>query len=266
MLSGQRKPGSSPVDDGPNARANTTDVDSEDPVSTGRPQRSTRAARPNGNGWRKGDDHIEDYNSVDEMDDEEDAASSGDNWDGDDDEKENFAADDEDEDDADEEMSQSDDEGREDDANKHLVVQLRYRKGESKSSSAAASRKNSGQGTTSLPVTDSKTHQPMAIPMETSSTYISPTRAPPQFNPKSPIVEHAHPTPELPNGSYHPVFTNGPSAFNQSLNSHPVIKEQTPESNFGQSQPPPHSPTLPIHPPQPQSAYLHHPNGISQPR
>ncbi|KAF1809277.1 hypothetical protein P152DRAFT_461696 [Eremomyces bilateralis CBS 781.70] len=46
--------------------------------------RPTRSGGRTANGWAKGDAHIEDYNS-DEMDDEDDDVSSGNEWDGDDD-------------------------------------------------------------------------------------------------------------------------------------------------------------------------------------
>jgi hypothetical protein len=55
------------------ATSGTNGVEAGD--SEGRPRRS--ALRQEVSGWTKGDDHIETYNSVDEMDDEEDAASSG---------------------------------------------------------------------------------------------------------------------------------------------------------------------------------------------
>ena len=97
-------------------------------LTNGRPRRS--ASRKEVNGWAKGEDHIETYNSVDEMDEESDAASSG----GD---AEDYAGDYEDEDDGKgdsvEEMDEDDDEDMmsEDDRPQHrsLVVQLKVKKG-----------------------------------------------------------------------------------------------------------------------------------------
>jgi hypothetical protein len=84
------------------------------------PQRPTRGNASAANGAPRGRKHIETYNSVDEMDDEDDATS----WDGGD----------EDEDDA-VQMDLNDDEdddgevSSEDDSPKSLVVRLRYSKG-----------------------------------------------------------------------------------------------------------------------------------------
>jgi hypothetical protein len=236
MLSGQRKTGSSPADAGTNSRAALSDVDSE-PITSVRPQRSTRGVtKDRSNGWRKGDDHIEDYNSVDEMDDESEAASSGDNWDGDDDDNQDFAEDEE-EDEGDEEMSQSDEELEVGEKNKHLVVQLRYRKGDSKSRSATASRKNSSQGGTTIADADPKAHPKMPIPMDMNmGDACSVSTLPPamgvngfssQGKSDTPIVSHAHPEPELLHGA-NSTKTNGafPPGFSHPLNSHPVNDSQ----------------------------------------
>lgn len=88
-------------------------------TSNGRPQRSNRGRQANGAG------HIDGYNSVDEMDEESDAASSGNEWEGGDDD----ANDDDDDDDA----KISGDESEEAD-HPSLVVQLRYPKGKIASS------------------------------------------------------------------------------------------------------------------------------------
>jgi hypothetical protein len=104
--------------------------DEEGTVSRGRPR---RAAQQNGlqpkPHLRK---HIEGYNSLDSMDDESDAASSG-GWDGGDDESDDHAEDDE----ADVDMSDGEDKGseeEEDDVRQSLVVSLRYLKGHSSQS------------------------------------------------------------------------------------------------------------------------------------
>ncbi|KAF2263901.1 hypothetical protein CC78DRAFT_464660 [Lojkania enalia] len=84
--------------------------------------RSTRAATQTANGWPRGRKHIETYNAVDEMDDEDDATS----WDGgDEDEDEGDQMDLDDEDDFGEQTS----EDEEEQGPKSLVVRLRYPKG-----------------------------------------------------------------------------------------------------------------------------------------
>ena len=101
--------------------------DEDPPVSRGRARRATQqnGARPKPQ-LRK---HIEGYNSLDSMDDESDAASSG-GWDGgDDDESDDHAEDDEEDEDV--EMSdaeENDSEEEDDNAHRSLVVSLRYLK------------------------------------------------------------------------------------------------------------------------------------------
>jgi hypothetical protein len=106
MLSGQRKGDlvSAPLSHGGDDDA-------------GRPQRNTRGRA---NGWAK-----ESFNYVDEMDEESEAASSGNEWKGGDDEYRNeFEGDDEEESSQEEPML-----GGGEAANPSLVVQLRYGKG-----------------------------------------------------------------------------------------------------------------------------------------
>lgn len=97
------------------------------PVSRGRARRTTQqnGARPKPQPRK----HIEGYNSLDSMDDESDAASSG-GWDGgDDDESEDHVEDDEEDEDV--EMSDAEEnDSEEEDYNAHqsLVVSLRYLK------------------------------------------------------------------------------------------------------------------------------------------
>lgn len=86
--------------------------------------RSTRAAAKGANGWPKGRKHIETYNSVDEMDDEDDATSSGGEWDGGD----------EDEDAEQMDLNDDDDHSRDESSDdevvpKSLVVRFKYTKG-----------------------------------------------------------------------------------------------------------------------------------------
>ena len=100
--------------------------------STGRPRRSTYR---NGDGQKpRGRQHIESYNSVDDMEDESDATSSGGEWEGgDDDDVDDNIVDEEDEADVDmseEEASvvEEDMSGEENSRRRSLVVSLRYQK------------------------------------------------------------------------------------------------------------------------------------------
>jgi hypothetical protein len=54
---------------------------SEEPARPSHSRATRAAARNAGDGWTKGRNHIEDYNSVDEMDDEDEALSSENEWD-----------------------------------------------------------------------------------------------------------------------------------------------------------------------------------------
>jgi hypothetical protein len=92
-------------------------------TATGRPRRS--GLRKEVNGWTKGGDHIAGYNSVDEMDDEEEASSSGtDDYGADDDEVDIASEDDNEISDEDTDMDDADGSGLR--KGKSLVVSLRY--------------------------------------------------------------------------------------------------------------------------------------------
>jgi hypothetical protein len=92
-------------------------------TSGGRPRRS--GLRKEINGWAKGGDHIAGYNSVDEMDDEEEATSSGsDEYGADDDEVDIASEEDNEISDVDTDMDDADSSGPR--KNKSLVVSLRY--------------------------------------------------------------------------------------------------------------------------------------------
>ncbi|KAF2457137.1 hypothetical protein BDY21DRAFT_286128 [Lineolata rhizophorae] len=98
-----------------------SDASNEDGGSGGRPTRGSRSAaqRPNGRWAAGGKNHIEGYNSVDEMEDEDEAASTGDDeWDGD----AELDMGDDDGDDGASETGESDL-----DEEKKLVVKLKYR-------------------------------------------------------------------------------------------------------------------------------------------
>jgi hypothetical protein len=91
---------------------------SEEPATAnGRSTRSRGAL----DGWANGESHIAGYNEVDEMDEEDDAVSSGEEWQGEDEMDGKM-------DDEDEEMSEATDEELEPQS---LIVKLQYRKGES---------------------------------------------------------------------------------------------------------------------------------------
>ena len=116
----------------------------EEDESTGPRGRSTRAARSSVLAKKAGGGkHIEGYNSLDEMEDESDATSSGNEWDGADEDEPDDQADDEDEEEGDIEMSdeergslgddESDEEHRR--RSRSLVVSLRYSKNTSSSKS-----------------------------------------------------------------------------------------------------------------------------------
>ncbi|KAI9700353.1 MAG: hypothetical protein M1836_002368 [Candelina mexicana] len=104
------------------------DVPEGTAVVNGRPRRS--GLRQETNGWARGTDHIAGYNSVDEMEDEDDAASSGGEWEAGEDDADDHADDDIDEQDddisdEDTEMDDGDDSVRK---FRSLVVQLTYHK------------------------------------------------------------------------------------------------------------------------------------------
>jgi hypothetical protein len=98
-----------------------SEASEEPPVVPG--GRSTRSSGRTGvNGWSKGGPHIEGYNSVDEMDDEDEATSSGAEWEGGDEDEPDDMDDDMDEDDEYEDRF-------EEDEPQSLIVKLRYGRG-----------------------------------------------------------------------------------------------------------------------------------------
>ncbi|OCL09124.1 hypothetical protein AOQ84DRAFT_439185 [Glonium stellatum] len=109
-----------------------SDASEEPHPAHGRATRgATRATTKPVNGWPKVRKHIEGYNSVDEMEDEEDASSSEGDWDGGDDDDEvpdQMDVDDDDDDDLSEESSEDAAESKQ---KRSLVVSLRYGKGSS---------------------------------------------------------------------------------------------------------------------------------------
>ncbi|KAI9729972.1 MAG: hypothetical protein M1834_006170 [Cirrosporium novae-zelandiae] len=130
--------------------AEASDAGTEEPISNGRATRSGRAQALNERRRLKVvGAHIEGYNDVDEMDDESEAASSGEEWDGDDYDDMDQNGDEE----GSEDENMTDDENDLDGKPSHLMVSLRYRK-----SSAAASKKDNQSN---LTAEDSKISQDM---------------------------------------------------------------------------------------------------------
>ncbi|OCK84796.1 hypothetical protein K432DRAFT_344432 [Lepidopterella palustris CBS 459.81] len=101
---------------------------SEGPVPTH--SRSTRARAKTANDWPNERKHIEGYNSIDEIDDEEDASTSGGEWEGGDEDDDVAAQMDVDEDeDEDNQSDEVEDDEVEEKTNRSLVITLRYRPG-----------------------------------------------------------------------------------------------------------------------------------------
>ncbi|KAF1985902.1 hypothetical protein K402DRAFT_356303 [Aulographum hederae CBS 113979] len=117
LLSGQAAGGESGMTSGYDERSNAS---REPSTADGRATRSG-AAQPDANGLPKVKKHIEGYNSVDELDDEDEASSSGGEWDRDEDDIDDKMDDAEDEDDE----PSEEDEDEEDGPKRSLVVTLK---------------------------------------------------------------------------------------------------------------------------------------------
>ena len=104
------------------------DEDEDGPVSRGRPRRAAQQNRARSKPLARG--HAEEYNSLGSMDDESDATSSGNEWDGGDgDEPDDHIDDDEEDEDEDVDMSENSvAEEDDDDLPQTLVVSLRYKR------------------------------------------------------------------------------------------------------------------------------------------
>ena len=99
------------------------DEDEDEPVSRGRPRRAAQQIRVKANPLSK--KHTEGYDSLGSMDDESDATTTGNEWDGGDEDEPDDHVDDEDED---EDVDMSDNSEEQDDPRQTLVVSLRYTK------------------------------------------------------------------------------------------------------------------------------------------
>ncbi|OJD12245.1 hypothetical protein AJ78_07129 [Emergomyces pasteurianus Ep9510] len=123
MLSGTRKEPPPQERDGP-GHGEREEREGEAPISNGRRPQRNRMSRLS-NGVRS---HIEGYNAVDEMDDESDAASSGNEWDGGDEDNDYGDGDENGDEDMSDVESSPDDDAVYGAGQQSLVVQLRYGK------------------------------------------------------------------------------------------------------------------------------------------
>ena len=131
LLSGQTTQGTSPG----TGDAAPSDASEGPQAANGRATRSGRNS--DANGWNKKRDHIAGYNSVDELDDERDASSTGEEWEGGD--EDNYADANADEEDAEEDELSDDVSEEELSVPKYsLIVQLRYRKPTNESTDVTA--------------------------------------------------------------------------------------------------------------------------------
>ena len=97
---------------------------------------SNRFSAPGQTNGRRGGAHIDTYNSVDEMDEESDAESSGGEWDGGDDEEDDDMADD-DQDDEDDAMSSVEEEEGVAKEKRSLLLSFKYQKGDQESTAGS---------------------------------------------------------------------------------------------------------------------------------
>ena len=197
MHSGQHEEREQPATDGID---NGLGEGGEQQASTGR---SRRSGYNNGVGQKpRSQEHIEGYNSVDDMEDESDASSSGGEWDGggDDNVDDNIV---DEEDDADEDVSDDDasvakeeEDGEEYGERRSLVVALRYHK------SHASSIDNTTSAEGGPPGSLSRHETPVSGPYATVQTG---SPAPPIDNIHAAVAEPcAHlipPTDSAPNGN-----------------------------------------------------------------
>ena len=106
------------------------DEDEDGPVSRGRLRRAAQQNRVKAKPLAR--EHAEEYNSLESMDDESDATSSGNEWDGGDGDEPDDHIDDDDEEDEDEDVDMSEnsvaEEEDDDDLPQALVVSLRYKR------------------------------------------------------------------------------------------------------------------------------------------
>ena len=194
LLSGQHTDAPSPAT-GDYAQSNASDE------QHGRPSRGNAKAATNG--WRSGRKHIETYNSVDEMDDEDEVTS----WDGgedDDDEPEPMVLDDDE--------AESTNGSSEEEEPRSLIVHLRYPKGTIIPSDQAVSQPNEPSQPLDAAVKDGQKEaeesQPTSLPAPSDQppTHAVPSPAPPSSNTKAPEeAPQPNPNTSVPEQTPQPV-------------------------------------------------------------
>ncbi len=174
-----------------------SDVSEEHRAANGRSTRSGGNAVANG--WAKGEKHIQGYNSVDELDDEEDASSTGEEWNGDEEEDfvdANMEEEDGDEEDFSDDVSDGDLASR---PKRSLVVQLRYSRPVPQNStsvpsalpqsSVAASIRPDALATTSEPLANGSAQNAILVADAGITAETAQVSLPPPFFPKE-LVDH----------------------------------------------------------------------------
>lgn len=128
MTTDELAPGYSDIDDeGARSRGRSGTEDPEQPVrSGGRATRSAFKPAPNGSSNPRKRKHIDTYNSIDEMSDEEETGASGDEWDSDKNEAEDEHMPDVGKDDEDDDMSEADEQSEDEDQEpRSLILRLK---------------------------------------------------------------------------------------------------------------------------------------------
>ena len=182
------------------------DEDEDGPVSRGRPRRAAQQNRVKAKALPR--EHAEEYNSLESMDDESDATSSGNEWDGGDgDEPDDHIDDDEEDEDEDVDMSENSvAEEDDDDLPQTLVVSLRY-----KSSRPFSPSQDTQNGSTIskdyslLPMTSDNPKEPTESAYSQDAPKSTQDAAPNQYSTSghqpgllSPVVQYTAPTDPRP--------------------------------------------------------------------
>ncbi|KAF2736939.1 hypothetical protein EJ04DRAFT_510669 [Polyplosphaeria fusca] len=178
--------------------------------------RSTRAAAHATNGWEKGRKHIETYNDVDEMDDEEDASSSGGEWDGGDEGDDDQM--DVDEEDVDDESSEDDDAEP-----RSLVVHLKYHKGPHPASTSAQPVHHEQHASSATEHAASHPMEPTPGPSLESAPVPTPAPIPTQQLPSiSQAIGKTYPLPQHPPPPAAPIALPHPVPMEPAVVPRPV--------------------------------------------
>lgn len=198
--------------DGASATENYSDA-SEQP---GRPTRASRRGEPNGRS--KPRKHIEGYNSLDELDEEDDAMSSGHDWDaGDEDEVDDNLVDE----DEDEMSDDSEDEGMEP---KSLIVTLRYRKsGTPKTQATATDAPEAAQSLASLVTEAPNSNGDVPVQPVNGGPFPSKTLQVPATGQPTPSLNDIHNDPPVHASSLPAIAPPGMLAVNPATTSPPDV-------------------------------------------